>query len=94
MRNDLARMSHSTQVSCASLSAALDERAGGAALALEQEKALRVQLQQQLRDRVVEMMNFQSKLDAERSELSVRSVSVLSSQLPFLVSVQKYSTWF
>lgn len=73
MRNDLARMAHSTQASCAGLSAALDGRAGGAAL--EQEKALRVQLEQQLRDRVVEMMNFQSRLDAERSELSVRSVS-------------------
>lgn len=77
MRNDLARMSHSAQVSCASLSAALDERTGGAALALEREKALRVQLEQQLRDRVVEMMNFQSRSDAERSELSIRSVSVV-----------------
>lgn len=75
MRNDMARMSHSARASCAGLSAALDGRAGGAALALEREKALRVQLEQQLRDRVVEMMNFQSRLDAERSELSVRSVS-------------------
>ena len=72
MRNELARVSHSTQVSCSSLSAALHSREGGAALALEREKALRVQLEQQLRERVAEMMHFQTRTDAERSELNIR----------------------
>lgn len=74
MRNELARTCHSTQVSCAGLCATLQSREGGAALALEREKALRIQLEQQLRDRVGEMMSFQTRTDAERSELNVRSV--------------------
>lgn len=74
MRNELARASHSAQVSCSSLSATLHSQEGGAALALEREKALRVQLEHQLRERVVEMMNLQTRTDAERSELNVRSV--------------------
>ena len=78
MRNELARMSHSAQVSCTGLSAVMHTREGGAALALEREKALRVQLQQQLRDHVSETMNLQTRTDAERSELSVRSVNVWS----------------
>lgn len=72
MRNELARTSHSAQVSWAGLCATLQSREGGAVLALEQEKALRVQLEQQLRGRVAEMMSFQSRMDAERSELNVR----------------------
>lgn len=72
MRNELARMSHSAQVSCTGLSAVLHSREGGTALALEREKALRVQLQQQLRDQVSEMMNLQMRTDAERSEINVR----------------------
>lgn len=79
MRNELARMSHSAQVSCAGLSTTLHSREGGAALALEREKALRVQLEQQLRERVAEMMNLQTRTDAERSELNVRSVTVFGS---------------
>lgn len=79
MRNELARASHSAQVSCSGLSAALHSREGGAALALDREKALRVQLEQQLREQVAEMMNFQTRTDAERSELNVRSVTVFSS---------------
>lgn len=75
MRNELAWASHSVQVSCSSLSTALHSREGGAALALEREKALRVQLEQQLRARVADMMNFQTRTDAERSELNVRSVT-------------------
>ncbi len=74
MRNELARASHSTQVSCAGLSATLHSREGGAVLALEREKALRVQLEQQLREGVAEMMNLQTRTDAERSELNLRSV--------------------
>lgn len=74
MRNDLARVSHTAQVSCSGLSATLHSREGGAALTLEREKALRVQLEQQLRERVAEMMNLQTRTDAERSELNVRSV--------------------
>lgn len=73
MRNELARTSHSAQVSWAGLCATLQSREGGAVVALEQEKALRVQLEQQLRGRVAEMMSFQSRMDAERSELNVRS---------------------
>ena len=75
MRTELARVSHSTQVSCSGLSATLHSREGGAALALEREKALRVQLEQQLRERVSEMMNLQTRTDAERSELNIRSVT-------------------
>lgn len=75
MRNELARVSHSAQVSCAGLSVKLHSREGGAALVLEREKALRAQLEQQLRDRVAEMMNFQTRTDAERSELNARSAS-------------------
>lgn len=74
MRNELARASHSAQVSCSSLSTTLHSLEGGTALALEREKALRVQLEHQLRERVVEMMNLQTRTDAERSELNVRSV--------------------
>lgn len=33
---------------------------------------MRLQLEQQLRERVGEMMNFQTKTDAERSGLSLR----------------------
>lgn len=75
MRNELARASHSAQVSCTGLSASLHSREGGAAMAMEQEKALRVQLEQQLRERVAEMMNLQTRTDAERSELNIRLVS-------------------
>uniref|UniRef100_A0A3B4YPM5 Ciliary rootlet coiled-coil, rootletin n=1 Tax=Seriola lalandi dorsalis TaxID=1841481 RepID=A0A3B4YPM5_SERLL len=93
MRNELARVSHSSQVSCAGLSAALQSREGGAALALEREKALRVQLEQQLKERVAEMMNLQTRTDAERSELNVRSVTVWTSLtdlswLPRCISVR------
>lgn len=77
MRSELSRASHSAQVSCAGLSATLYNREGGAALALEREKALRVQLELQLRERVTEMMSFQTRADTERSELNVRSVTVL-----------------
>lgn len=77
MRNELARISHSAQVSCAGLSVTLHNREGGAALTLEREKVLRVQLEQQLRERVSEMMNFQTRADAERSELSVRSLMLI-----------------
>ena len=79
MRNELARASHSAQVSCAGLSATLHGREGGAPL--EREKALRVQLEQQLRERVAEMMNFQTRTDAERSELNVRSVTLWTPHL-------------
>lgn len=78
MRSELARTSHSAQVSCAGLSAALHSREGGAALTLEREKVLRVQLEQQLRERVSEMMNFQTRADAERSELNVRSLTLFN----------------
>lgn len=74
MRNDLARGFHSVQVSCSSLSSALHSREGGASLALEQEKSLRLQLEQQLREHVGEMMNLQTRTDAERSGLSLRWV--------------------
>lgn len=74
MRGELVRMSHSVQVSCAGLSAVLRSQEAGTALALEQERALRVQLEQQLRGQVKETMNLQSRADAERSELSLRSV--------------------
>lgn len=40
--------------------------------ALEREKTLRVQLEQQLRERVAEMMTLQTRTDAERSELNLR----------------------
>lgn len=76
MRNELARACHSAQVSCSSLSSVLHSREGGAVLALEREKSLRLQLEQQLRERVGEMMNFQTKADAEKSGLSLRSLSV------------------
>lgn len=79
MRNELARAAHSAQVSCTGLSATMHSREGGAALAVEREKALRVQLEQQLRERVAEMMNLQTRTDAERSELNVRSVTVWTS---------------
>uniref|UniRef100_A0A8C5DPL3 Rootletin-like coiled-coil domain-containing protein n=1 Tax=Gouania willdenowi TaxID=441366 RepID=A0A8C5DPL3_GOUWI len=75
MRNEMARMSQSTQVSCVGVSATLHSREEGAALALEREKTLRVQLEQQLRERVTEMMKLQSRDDTERNELSVRSVT-------------------
>lgn len=74
MRNELARGFHSVQVSCSSLSSSLHSREGGAALALEREKALRLQLEQQLREHVGEMMNLQTRTDAERTGLSLRWV--------------------
>ncbi|MED6270511.1 hypothetical protein CHARACLAT_011138, partial [Characodon lateralis] len=70
MRSELARMSHSAQVSCSGLSTSVDSRVAG-------EKALRVQLEQQLRERVVEMINLQSRTDAEKSELNVRLSDVV-----------------
>lgn len=76
MRNELARASHSVQMSCSSLSSALHSREGGAALTLERERSLRLQLEQQLRERVGEMMNLQTKTDAERTGLNLRSVEV------------------
>lgn len=78
MRTELVRISHSAQVSCSGLSASIHSREGGAAVALEREKALRVQLEQQLRDRVSEMMNLQTRTDTERSELNLRSVPMWS----------------
>ncbi|TNM88881.1 hypothetical protein fugu_005135 [Takifugu bimaculatus] len=77
MRNELARTCHSVQVSCSSLSSVLHSREGGAVLALEREKSLRLQLEQQLRERVGEMMNFQTKADAEKSGLSLRLSDLL-----------------
>lgn len=74
MRNELSRVSHSAHVSCSGLSATLQGREGGTVLTLEREKALRVQLEQQLRERVAEMMTLQMRTDTERSELSLRSV--------------------
>uniref|UniRef100_A0A3B5L3L3 Rootletin-like coiled-coil domain-containing protein n=1 Tax=Xiphophorus couchianus TaxID=32473 RepID=A0A3B5L3L3_9TELE len=68
MRSELTRMSHSARVSCSGLSTSVDSRAAG-------EKALRVQLEQQLRERAAEMMSLQSRADAEKSELNVRLVS-------------------
>lgn len=107
MRNELARASHSAQVSCAGLSATLHTREVGAALVLEREKALQVQLEQQLRERVGEMMNLQTRTDAERSELNVRSVTLVSSPtgllfnnicmnqlLPFLCSLSGCQSQF
>uniref|UniRef100_A0A3Q3N396 Ciliary rootlet coiled-coil, rootletin n=1 Tax=Labrus bergylta TaxID=56723 RepID=A0A3Q3N396_9LABR len=76
MRNELSRASHSAQVYCADVSAALLSQEGGAALALEREKALRVQLEEQLRERVSEMINLQTRTDSERVELNVRSEAV------------------
>lgn len=72
MRNELSRVSHSAQVSCSGLSATLHSREGGVMQALEREKTLRVQLEQQLRERVAEMMTLQTRTDAERSELNLR----------------------
>lgn len=72
MRSELARGFHSVQVSCSSLSSALHSREGGAALVLEGEKSLRLQLEQQLRERVGEMMSLQTRTDVERSGLSLR----------------------
>lgn len=77
MRNELARVSHTAQLSCAGLSATLHSCEGGTALAIEREKALRFQLEQQLRDRVTELMNLQTRTDAERSELNSRSVCLV-----------------
>lgn len=92
MRNELARASHSAQVSCSSLSTTLHSLEGGAALALEREKALRVQLEHQLRERVVEMMNLQTRTDAERSELNVRSVMrpAVSPDMSLLVEQHRF----
>lgn len=88
MRNELARASHSAQVSCAGLTATLHTREAGAALALEREKALRVQLEQQLRERVAEMMNLQTRTDSERIELNARSVTLFSSLTGMLLIKQ------
>lgn len=77
MRGELARGFHAVQVSCSSLSSALHSREGGAALVLEREKSLRLQLEQQLRERVGEMMGLQTRTDAERTGLSLRWVSGL-----------------
>uniref|UniRef100_A0A3Q2DL06 Rootletin-like coiled-coil domain-containing protein n=1 Tax=Cyprinodon variegatus TaxID=28743 RepID=A0A3Q2DL06_CYPVA len=78
MRSELTRISHSARVSCSGLSASVDSRVAG-------EKALRTELEQQLRNRVVEMMNLQSRADAERSELNL-SITELSLQLSKLQS--------
>lgn len=72
MRSELARSSHTVQVSCSSLSTALHSQQGGATLALQREKSLRLELEQQLRGRVADMMNLQTRTDAERSELNLR----------------------
>ena len=85
MRNEMSRASHSAQVSCAGLSSTLNTREGGAALNLEREKALRVQLEQQLRERVSEMMNLQTRTDTERSELNIRSDLTFLSSLTGLI---------
>lgn len=77
MRTEMARVSHSAQVSCSGLYATMHSREGGAASMLEREKALRVRLEQQLRERVAEMMSYQTRTDVERSELAVRSVIVV-----------------
>lgn len=77
MRGELARGFHSVQVSCSGLSSALHSREAGAALALEREKSLRLQLEQQLREHVGEAMGLQTRADAERSGLSLRWVSGL-----------------
>lgn len=73
MRNELSRASHSAQASCACAAASLHSREASSALVLERESAQRVQLEQQLRDRVAEMMALQTKHDTERVEFSSRS---------------------
>lgn len=88
MRNEMARVSHTAQSSCAGMAASLRSREGGAALALERESAQRTQLEQQLRERVGEMMTLQAKYDTERAELTSRSEPLCNRMLV----EHKYST--
>lgn len=74
MRNEVACASQSVQLQCVSACAALRSREDGSALVLERETAQRLQLEQQLRETLTDMMSLQSKSDSDRAELNTRSV--------------------
>lgn len=63
------------QLQCVSACAALRSREDGSAQLLERETGQRLQLEQQLRETVTEMMTLQAKSDSERAELNTRSVT-------------------
>uniref|UniRef100_A0A3B4BKW2 Rootletin-like coiled-coil domain-containing protein n=1 Tax=Pygocentrus nattereri TaxID=42514 RepID=A0A3B4BKW2_PYGNA len=67
--------SHYVQLQCVGVCVAVRSREDGSALVLEREAAQRSALEQQLRDRVSEMMNLQAKSDSERAELNSRSAA-------------------
>ncbi len=81
MRNELASAAQSVQLQCVSVCADLRSREDGSALLLERETAQRLQLEQQLRETVTEMMTLQTKSDSERAELNTRSVTALTTRL-------------
>lgn len=74
-RNELACAAQSVQLQCVSACAALRSRENGSAQLLERETGQRLQLEQQLRDTVTEMMTLQAKSDSERAELNTRCVT-------------------
>uniref|UniRef100_A0A671M418 Rootletin-like coiled-coil domain-containing protein n=1 Tax=Sinocyclocheilus anshuiensis TaxID=1608454 RepID=A0A671M418_9TELE len=65
----------SVQLQCVRVCADLRSREDGSSLLLERETAQRLQLEQQLRETVTEMMTLQAKSDSERAELNKRSVT-------------------
>ncbi len=86
VRNELASTAQSVQLQCMSVCADLRSREDGSALLLERETAQRLQLEEQLRETVTEMMTLQAKSDSERAELNTRSVTAHSYMLTNLTS--------
>ncbi|XP_016381838.1 rootletin-like [Sinocyclocheilus rhinocerous] len=72
VRNELASVAQSVQLQCVRVCADLRSREDGSTLLLERETAQRLQLEQQLRETVTEMMTLQAKSDSERAELNKR----------------------
>lgn len=90
MRNELASVAQSVQLQCVSVCTDLRSREGGSVLLLERETEQRLQLEQQLRETVTEMITLQARSDSERAELNTRSVTALNYTLTNLTSTPVY----
>uniref|UniRef100_A0A672L071 Rootletin-like coiled-coil domain-containing protein n=1 Tax=Sinocyclocheilus grahami TaxID=75366 RepID=A0A672L071_SINGR len=89
VRNELASAAQSMQLQCVRVCADLRSREDGSTLLLERETAQRLQLEQQLRETVTEMMTLQAKSDSERAELNKRSVTAHNYMFTKLTSCLK-----
>lgn len=72
VRNELAKASRSAHASCLNLGANLRASESSSALALDKQSARQAQLEEQLRDKVRDMIQMQARCDTEKAELNAR----------------------